>query len=32
MAAHGMGGVLMRFSGRMEWGYGRILEGLGGVL
>jgi len=30
MAMLGVGGVLMRFMGRMGWGSGRILEGVGG--
>jgi hypothetical protein len=30
MTAHGVGGVLMRFLGRMEWGYGRLSGGVGG--
>jgi hypothetical protein len=31
MAARGVGGILMRFLGRLGWDYGRILGGVRGV-
>jgi hypothetical protein len=30
-AKFGVGGVLMSLFGRMRWGYGRILEGVGKI-
>lgn len=30
MVAHGVGGLLMRFIGRMGWGYGKISKGAKG--
>jgi hypothetical protein len=31
MAAHGVGGALMRFMGYMGWVFGKISRGVGGV-
>jgi hypothetical protein len=31
MIVRGVGGVLLRFMGCMEWGYGKISGGVGGI-